>query len=61
MIVCFFLMANITFGLSCDAWFIEKAGRERLYLVWLILLCFVDREGRQNVIVFGLVYFVLLG
>ena len=35
--------------------------RERSYLVWFILLCFVDGESRQSMIVFGLVYLVMLG
>ena len=49
------------FGLFCAAWLIEKADRARSYSVWFILCGLVDREGRESVIVFGLVYFVLLG
>ena len=37
-------------------WLFEKARRVWSYSVWFILWCVVDRESRQSVIVFGLVY-----
>ena len=46
---------RIWFGLFCAAWLIEEAHRTWSYLVWFILCCMVDREGRESVIVFCLV------
>ena len=53
--------SNVKFVLFCDVWLIERARRERSYLLWLILLCLVDRHGRESMIVHGMVHDVILG